>query len=80
MKIAIYWLEDMSSAGLSKSPMFDIVIIHLKVGAQKNTKRLNYNRKECLYLWMDQQGAIGNFLFLMAKVRKELIFIIKEQS
>lgn len=41
-KIAIYWLVDIFSAGLSKSPIFEIVIIHLNVGAQKNTfNRLN---------------------------------------
>ena len=33
--IASCWLEEMFSAGREKSPMFAIVISHLKVGAQK---------------------------------------------
>ena len=33
--IANCWFADMFSAGLLKSPMFAIVIIHLNVGAQK---------------------------------------------
>lgn len=36
-QMAIYWLAEMFSAGFLKSPMFAIVIIHLKVGAQKKT-------------------------------------------
>ena len=35
IKIAIYWWADMFSAGLVQSPMFAIVITHLKVGPQK---------------------------------------------
>ena len=38
-KMASYWFVEMSSAGLSISPMLDMVIIHLKVGAQKKTNR-----------------------------------------
>jgi hypothetical protein len=37
-KIAIYWFVEIRCAGFSMSPMFEIVIIHLKVGAQKKTK------------------------------------------
>jgi len=33
--IASYWFADMFSAGFEKSPMLAMVIIHLKVGAQK---------------------------------------------
>jgi hypothetical protein len=34
--IANCWFAEMFSAGLEKSPIFAMVIIHLKVGAQKN--------------------------------------------
>ena len=37
--IAIYQFVEIISAGFSKSPMFAMVIAHLKVGAQKKTKR-----------------------------------------
>jgi hypothetical protein len=33
--IASYWLAEMFSAGLLKSPMLAMVMSHLKVGAQK---------------------------------------------
>ena len=36
IKRAIYWFVESKWAGFEKSPMFEIVIIHLKVGAQKN--------------------------------------------
>ena len=36
IKRAIYWFVESKWAGLEKSPIFEIVIIHLKVGAQKN--------------------------------------------
>ena len=36
--IAIYWFVDIRWAGLLKSPMLEIEIIHLNDGAQKNTK------------------------------------------
>ena len=34
---AIYWFADIISAGLDISPIFAMVINHLKLGAQKNT-------------------------------------------
>ena len=36
-KMAHYWLVDIFSAGFFKSPMFEKVMAHLKVGAQKKT-------------------------------------------
>ena len=36
-KMANYWFVETISAGRFMSPMFEIVIIHLKVGAQKKT-------------------------------------------
>ena len=36
-KMAICWLGETFSAGFDRSPMFEKVIIHLKVGAQKKT-------------------------------------------
>ena len=33
--IASYWLAEMFSAGLLKSPMLAMVMSHVKVGAQK---------------------------------------------
>ena len=38
-KMASCWYGEIFSAGLLKSPMLEKVIIHLKVGAQKKTKR-----------------------------------------
>jgi len=37
MKIAICWLAEIFSAGFFMSPMFEKVIAHLNVGAQKKT-------------------------------------------
>ena len=34
---AIYWFADIISAGLDISPIFAMVINHLKLGAQKKT-------------------------------------------
>jgi hypothetical protein len=38
MVIASCWLAEICWAGLEKSPMFEKVIAHLKVGAQKKTR------------------------------------------
>jgi len=42
--IASCWFVEMFSAGRSMSPMLEIVIIHLKVGAQKKTKERSRNK------------------------------------
>jgi hypothetical protein len=65
--IAIYWLAETFSAGFLKSPTFAIVIAHLKVGAQKKTKK--ESKKEAVLLVKGPAGCSNSDLMLAGQGR-----------
>ena len=65
---ANYWLAETFWAGFLKSPIFEKVIAHLKVGAQKNTMQKFHLIKQILYLLVNNPaGWVTKFLMTYGK-------------